>query len=55
MKELNKQELLLVDGGISVTSTLISALIKGADLCFEMGKSLGSSMQRMLISGKLNI
>lgn len=50
MQELDKKEMLAVEGGIAITSTLISTLIKGADLVFEIGKSLGSSIRRLLMS-----
>lgn len=50
MKELNKEELLKADGG-SVESilngTILSTLVKGATLFFDVGKSFGSAIRRI--------
>jgi hypothetical protein len=53
MKNLSKNELLNIEGGnldSLINGTLISTLIKGANTFFEIGRSLGSSIRR-LISG----
>lgn len=50
MRNLNKQELLEIEGGSSVTSGLISTLVKGASVFLEVGRSLGSSLRRIVSS-----
>lgn len=50
MKDLNKKELLNVEGGSSITSGLISSLVKGASVFLEVGRSLGSSLRRIVSS-----
>lgn len=47
MLKLNKQELLLIDGG-GVSGTLISSITKGVTFIFELGKSLGSAVRRIV-------
>lgn len=49
MKELNNNELLNVEGG-AVNSSLISTLVKGSTVFFEIGRSLGSSFRRLISS-----
>lgn len=46
MKELSKKELLEVEGGTSINSTLLTALVKGATIFLELGRSLGSAIRR---------
>lgn len=50
MKELNKEELIEAEGG-SVASvlngTILSTLVKGATLFFDVGKSFGSAIRRI--------
>ena len=50
MNRLNKQELLLITGGFSITGTIINAFVTAGKFIFETGRSLGSSIRR--ISGK---
>ena len=52
MSELNKEELLSIEGGAScvLTGTLISTYIKGATLYYEFGKSLGTSIKKVLLT-----
>lgn len=53
MTELNKEELLSVDGGANstLTSTLISTYIKGANVYYEIGKSLGVTFKKIISIG----
>lgn len=55
MKELNKDELLKTEGG-SVESilngTILSTLVKGATVFFDIGRSLGSAVRR-IFSGNI--
>ena len=48
MKELNSKEMLEIDGGIDLNSALIGALVKTAEICFELGQSVGSSIRRAI-------
>ncbi len=50
MEELTKDELLDAIGGGVLTATLLSTLIKGATLSFELGQTLGSTIRRLLSS-----
>ena len=47
MKELTNKELNLVIGG-SISGAVLSSIIKGASLIFEIGRSFGSSLRRMM-------
>jgi hypothetical protein len=44
--ELNKEQLAKVVGGVS--GALISNIVKGFKLAFDIGKNLGSSLRRFL-------
>jgi len=46
MKDLNKEELLNVDGG-SISGTLISSLTRGINTLLDMGRSLGTAIRRI--------
>lgn len=46
MKDLNKEELLNVDGG-SISGTFISALTRGVNTLLDMGRSLGTAIRRI--------
>jgi hypothetical protein len=44
---LEKEELLKVVGGISITGTLINSLCRGINSILEVGRSLGSALRRI--------
>lgn len=44
---LTKEELLDIKGG-ALTSSMMSALVKGASLLFEIGQSFGSALRRAI-------
>ena len=46
MKQLKKQELLEIKGGINITGTLISSFVKGIEVVLDLGRSLGSALRR---------
>ena len=48
MQELNKLEMMEIDGGIEITSALIAALVKTAEISFELGQSVGSALRATL-------
>lgn len=43
---LDKKELMSIYGG-SLSSTMISAIVKGISLLIDLGKSLGSTIRRV--------
>lgn len=47
MKELNKKELVNINGGINITGTLISSITKGISIFVEIGRSLGGAIRRI--------
>lgn len=49
---LEKEELLSIYGGVNWNSTFINALVRGANLFLEIGRSVGSAARR-LINGKV--
>ena len=46
MKDLNKEELLDINGG-GISGTLISSLTRGINTLLDMGRSLGSAIRRI--------
>ena len=46
MKELNKKELLNVEGG-SISGTVINSITRGINTLLDMGRSLGSAIRRI--------
>ncbi len=48
MQKLKKEELLMIEGGsVTFSATLFTAMVKGASISFEIGKSLGTTMRRV--------
>lgn len=48
MKELKKDELLSVVGGINITASFISAIAKGINSILDLGRSLGTAIRRVV-------
>lgn len=46
MKDLNKEELLNIEGG-SISGTLISAITRGINTVLDMGRSFGNAIRRI--------
>ena len=46
-KYLSKEELKNIDGGSSITGSLITAFIEGIKTVRSLGRSLGSSIRRL--------
>ena len=44
---MEKNELLQIVGGVSITGTLLSSIYKVGNLIFEIGRSLGSAIRRV--------
>lgn len=53
MNELSKSELLDIEGGASATlsGSLLTAYLKGADVSYGLGKKFGSSMRKIFLVG----
>ncbi len=49
---LEKEELLQIVGGISITGSLLSSIYKGINSIMDVGRSLGSAIRRA-ISGSM--
>lgn len=47
MIELNRSELMCVEGGIKITATFINTAIKGINTILNLGRALGSSIRRI--------
>ena len=45
---MEKEELLHIVGGISITGTLLSSIYKVGSLVVEAGRSLGSAIRRIV-------
>ncbi len=48
MKELNKNEMLKINAGASVTGTLVNSIFKGVTIFTDLGRYLGSSIRRII-------
>lgn len=46
---LKDNELKLIEGGINITASLISSVIKGVSSILDLGRSLGSTIRRALL------
>ena len=47
MKKLNNDEMLKIDGGSTLSSTLISALTRAGNTIMDIGRSLGRAIRRI--------
>ncbi|MEG0826381.1 MAG: hypothetical protein RR404_02800 [Bacilli bacterium] len=47
MKELNKNELLQVVGGINITASFLAAISRGINSILDLGRSFGTSIRRI--------
>lgn len=52
MRELTNKELYIIQGGVNWTASLFNGIAKGINSVLELGRSLGSSIRR-LITGNL--
>lgn len=46
MRELKGEEMLKVEGGTSITATMVNAVYKVVELIYTLGESLGSYIRR---------
>ena len=47
MNRLNKEELMEIDGGFSITGSLVNAFISAFKTVYDFGRSLGSAFRRI--------
>ncbi len=47
MKELGRNELLNIEGGVNISGALISYVTKGITTILDMGRSLGTAIRRI--------
>ena len=45
---LEKEELLQIVGGISITATLINSIARGISTVMDLGRALGSAIRRSI-------
>ena len=45
---LNKEELLEIVGGTSISGTLINAFVRAINVALDVGRSLGSAIRRVM-------
>lgn len=45
---MNNEELINVKGGVNITGTLISSLVKGIGTMLDLGRSLGTAIRRWM-------
>ena len=46
MREINKKEMLDIEGGASFTASMLTAIYKTFEVIFSIGESLGSFIRR---------
>lgn len=46
MREINKKEMLNIEGGASFTASMLTAIYKTFEVIFSIGESLGSYIRR---------
>ncbi|MDD2434867.1 MAG: hypothetical protein PHO63_01280 [Bacilli bacterium] len=44
---LTKSELLLIEGGLSVSGTLINSFVRGINVFLDLGRSVGTAIRRI--------
>ncbi|MEI3529779.1 MAG: bacteriocin [Bacilli bacterium] len=52
MEQLSKQQLSNINGGVSISGTLINAVVKGINVFLDLGRSIGTAIRRVS-SGKV--
>ncbi len=45
---LTKTELLNIEGGLNISGSLISSLVRGASVLLDLGRSLGTAIRRLV-------
>jgi hypothetical protein len=52
LKKLEKEEMLNIVGGGTLSASLITSIVRGVNALFEIGQSIGTSIRR-IYSGKI--
>ena len=47
MIEIEKEELMNINGGVNMTGAFINSFARGVQVIFDIGKSLGSTIRRL--------
>ncbi|MBP3920290.1 MAG: hypothetical protein J6D28_01865 [Bacilli bacterium] len=47
MKNLEKNELMIINGGASISAAFISSLARGINTIMDLGRALGTSIRRI--------
>lgn len=47
MKELNKETLLNIDGGLNITGSLVTSFTNAINTILNLGRNLGTSIRRI--------
>jgi hypothetical protein len=45
---LKNNELLKIEGGLTISGSLISSLVRGINIVLELGRSLGTAIRRVV-------
>lgn len=48
MREIDKREMLNIEGGTSFSASMLSAIYKTIDVIYSIGESLGSYIRRVV-------
>ena len=48
MKKLKKEEMTIIKGGASLTSSMLNALIRTVSVMFSVGQAVGSAIRRTI-------
>ena len=48
MRELNKEEMMKINGGTNVTAAMLGAIYKIVETIYNLGDALGSSIRRVI-------
>ena len=46
--KLNSEELLQIEGGASITASMVNAIVDGFQKIFELGRAFGSAVSRFV-------
>lgn len=45
--KLNNNDLLKIEGGVSISGAIVNAFVKGINTILDLGRSLGTSLRRI--------
>ena len=55
MRELKKEEMIKIEGGASISATMLGAIYKIVETIYNIGDALGSSIRRTIEGKKCDI